>query len=109
MAIEETVGVVADVDGKWAIDVATLAGSRRFNLSLTTAGATVTGTAVGDTGPVPIRDGRAVGDRLEFVIDLVAPLPMSLVFDLRVVGNRMTGTAQSGILPAMTVLGARGA
>ena len=97
------------VDGKWAIDVATLAGSRRFNLSLSTAGTTLTGTAVGDTGPLTIRNGRATGERLEFVLDLVGPIPMSLAFDLRVVGTRMTGTARSGPLPAMTVVGSRGA
>ena len=98
---------MADVDGKWAIDVATLAGSRRYDLTLVTSGTTLTGTAVGATGPVPIRNGTAVGDAVGFRLDFVAPVVFSLVFDLRVFGNRMTGTAQSGPFPASTVLGTR--
>lgn len=98
---------MADIDGTWAVEVATLAGSRRFDLTLTTEGTTLTGTAVGSTGPVPIRQGTAVGDTAEFVLELAAPLPMSLVFELRVIGDRVTGTAQSGPFPPSTVLGTR--
>ena len=98
---------MADVDGKWAIQVATLAGSRRYDLTLTLAGTTLTGTAVGATGPIPIRDGTAVGDTVEFRLDLVAPVPMSLNFNLRVIGNQLSGTARSGILPVSTVIGTR--
>lgn len=98
---------MAAIDGTWAIEVATLAGSRRFDLTLTTEGTTLTGTAVGSTGPVPIRDGSAVGDAAEFVLELAAPLPMSLLFELRVIGDRLTGTAQSGPFPASSVLGTR--
>ncbi|KRB36551.1 hypothetical protein ASD93_10875 [Microbacterium sp. Root180] len=98
---------VADIDGTWALEVATLAGSRRFDLTVTTEGTTLTGTAVGSTGPVPLRHGTAVGDTAEFVLDLAAPLPMSLVFELRVIGDRVTGTAQSGPFPPSSVLGTR--
>ena len=98
---------MADVDGKWAVQVATLAGARRYDLALTSTGTAVTGTAVGSTGPVPLRNGSAVGDTVRFTLDLVAPLPMSLVFSLRVIGNQMTGTAQSGPFPASTVVGTR--
>ncbi|SFR93307.1 hypothetical protein SAMN04487846_0782 [Microbacterium sp. cf046] len=100
---------MADITGKWAIDVATLAGSRRYDLTLTAAGTTLTGTAVGATGPVPIRDGTVAGDAVQFRLDFVAPVAMSVVFDLRVIGNRMSGTAQSGPFPASTVLGTRAA
>jgi len=98
---------MADVNGKWAIEVATLAGSRRYDLILTIAGTTLTGTAVGATGPLPIRNGTAVGDTVEFRLDQVGPLLMSLIFSLRVMGNRMTGTAQYGPFPASTVIGTR--
>ena len=98
---------VADIDGKWAIEVATLAGSRRFDLTLATEGTTLTGTAVGSTGPVPIRNGTAVGDTAEFVLEIAAPVPMSLVFELRVIGDRVTGTAHSGPFPPSSVLGTR--
>lgn len=100
---------MADVDGKWAIDVATLAGSRRYDLTLTTAGTALTGTAVGAEGPVPLRNGIAVGDTVEFVLDLFSPVPRSVVFNLRVNDNRLVGTAQSGLFPASTVIGTRSA
>ena len=96
---------MADVDGTWRIQVATLAGARRYDVTLTTAGTAVTGTAVGATGPVPIRNGTAVGDTVNFTLDLRAPLPMSLVFSVRVIGDQMTGTARSGPFPASTVVG----
>lgn len=98
---------MADVDGKWAIEVATLAGSRRYDLTLTTTGNAVTGTAVGAAGPLPLRNGVAVADTVEFVLDLLSPVPRSLTFTLRVTGNRMVGTAQSGVLPAASVVGTR--
>lgn len=98
---------MADIDGQWAIEVATLAGSRRFDLTLSTTGTALTGTAVGPTGPILIRNGTAAGEDAEFVLDVVAPLPMSLVFALHVVGDRLTGTAKSGPFPASTVVGVR--
>jgi hypothetical protein len=98
---------MADVDGKWAIEVATLAGSHRYDLTLTIAGTAVTGTAVGAEGPIPLRNGIAVGDTVEFVLDHFSPVPRSVVFTLRVIGNRMVGTAQSGLFPASTVIGTR--
>ena len=98
---------MADVNGKWAVQVATLAGARRYDLTLTTEGTALAGTAVGPTGPVPIRNGSAVGDTIEFRLDLVAPVPMSLTFTLRVIGNELTGTARSGPLPASRVVGTR--
>lgn len=98
---------MADVDGKWRLQVATLAGARRYDVTLTTAGTALTGTAVGANGPVPIRNGTAVGDTVKFTIGLRAPLPMSLVFRVRVIGNQMTGTARSGLFPASSVVGTR--
>lgn len=98
---------MAGFDGTWAIEVATLAGSRRYDLTLTTVGSALTGTAVGASGPVPIRAGTVTGDAAQFVLELAAPLPTSLVFRLEVVGDRVTGTAQSGPFPPSTVLGTR--
>jgi hypothetical protein len=98
---------MADVDGKWAIQVATLAGARRYDLTLAVAGTTLTGTAVGATGPLPLRNGTVVGDTLTFTLDMVAPVPMSLAFTLRVIGNQLTGTARSGPFPPSTVVGTR--
>jgi hypothetical protein len=98
---------MADVDGKWTIQVATLAGARRYDLTLATAGTALTGTAVGASGPSTVRNGRAVGDTANFTLDFVAPLPMSLVFSVRVIGNQMTGTARSGPFPASKVVGTR--
>ncbi len=98
---------MTDVGGKWAIDVATLAGSRRYDLTLTVTGTTLTGTAVGATGPVPLRDGTAVGDTVTFRLEVVGPLPMSVTFHLKFIGDRITGTARSGAFPASNVIGAR--
>ncbi len=98
---------MAGFEGKWAIEVATLAGSRRYDLTLSTVGAALTGTAVGAAGPVPIRDGTVTDDRAQFVLELAAPLPTSLVFQLQVVGDRITGTARAGLFPPSSVLGTR--
>jgi hypothetical protein len=100
------VGVMA-IDGTWAIEVATLAGSRRYDLTLTTAGTGLTGTAIGATGPIPLQHGRTAGNDIEFRLDMVAPVPMSLVFHLHLVGDRLTGTARSGPFPPSTVVGTR--
>ncbi len=101
------VDAVAAIDGQWAVEVATLAGSHHFDLTLATVGTTLSGTAIGPTGPIAIRNGTAVGDTAEFRLDLVAPIPMSLVVQLYVVGNSLTGTAQAGPYPPSTVVGTR--
>ncbi|GAA5199931.1 hypothetical protein [Microbacterium jejuense] len=98
---------MAGIDGNWAIDVVTLAGSRRYDLSLASAGTTLTGTSVGDTGPIAIRDGSITGDTASFRIDFLAPLPMSVRFVLKVVGDRLVGTAQVGPYPPTNVVGVR--
>jgi hypothetical protein len=98
---------MADIDGKWVIQVATLAGARRYDLTLTAAGTTVTGTAVGTTAPAPIRDGSVVGDLVRFSLVFTAPVPMTLVFTLTVFGDKLSGSATSGLLPASSVVGTR--
>lgn len=100
-------GRVAGIDGNWAIDVVTLAGSRRYDLALASAGTTLTGTSVGDTGPIAIREGSFIGDTASFRIDFLAPLPMTLRFVLKVVGDRLVGTAQVGPYPPTNVVGVR--
>ncbi|MBD3941849.1 hypothetical protein IF188_09100 [Microbacterium sp. NEAU-LLC] len=98
---------MAGIDGHWAIDVVTLAGSRRYDLTLTSTGTALTGTSVGDTGPIAIRDGSITGDTASFRVDFLAPLPMSLRFVLKVVGDRLVGTAQAGPYPPTNVVGVR--
>ena len=98
---------MAGIDGRWAIEVATIAGSHHFDVTLATAGTSLTGTATGPTGPIAIRGGTVTGDHAEFVLDVVAPLPMSLAVALHVIGDRLTGTAQAGPFPASTIVGVR--
>lgn len=98
---------MAAIDGKWAIEVATPLGSQHFDLTVSTDGTTLTGTAIGPTGPVALRNGTAAGDSAEFLLDFVAPLPMTVSVELHVVGNSLTGTARAGMFPASTVLGTR--
>ncbi|WP_127473464.1 hypothetical protein [Microbacterium sulfonylureivorans] len=98
---------MASIDGRWAIEIATLAGSRRFDLTLATVGTSLTGTAVGATGPIPIRNGTATADSAEFRLDVAAPVPSTLVLALRVDGDRLTGTATPGPFPPMSVVGVR--
>ncbi|HKP06274.1 MAG TPA: hypothetical protein VJU58_03380 [Microbacterium sp.] len=98
---------MAAIDGKWALEVASLAGSHHFDVTLTTVGTSLSGTAIGPTGPIAISGGTASGDTAEFTLDLVAPLPMSLAVTLHVVGDRLTGTAQAGPFPPSTIVGTR--
>ncbi|MFB7893947.1 hypothetical protein ACFC1I_17235 [Microbacterium sp. NPDC056044] len=98
---------MAAIDGSWALEVATLAGSMHFDATLTTVGTSLTGTAIGPTGPIAIRGGTASGDTAEFTLDLVGPLPMSLVVKLHVIGDRLTGTAQAGPYPPSNIVGTR--
>jgi hypothetical protein len=44
---------------------------------------------------------------MRFRLDLAGPVPTSLVFNLRVDGDHLTGTAQAGVFPASTVVGTR--
>ena len=98
---------MAAIDGSWALEVATLAGSMHFDATLTTTGTVLTGTAIGPTGPIAIRGGRASGAPAESTLAPAGPLPMSLAVMLHVVGDRLTGTAQAGPYPPSTIVGTR--
>jgi hypothetical protein len=63
-AIAAAASFAADVDGKWAGKINTPRGDVPMSFDLKADGETVTGTAVGHQGEVPIHAGRFVDGKL---------------------------------------------
>jgi 2-polyprenyl-6-methoxyphenol hydroxylase-like FAD-dependent oxidoreductase len=98
---------MAQIDGRWNLEIATPIGTERTTLEVTTDGARVEGTSTDSAKATAIRDGLFVGDRLSFVLDVRRPFKMTLAFDLTVDGDSLSGICKPGRFPASTVTGHR--
>jgi hypothetical protein len=99
---------VSDLDGSWAIEIATPMGTQKMGLQLATNGNEVGGTANGDAGEMAIHDGTVDGDSVTFAVDMTFPFAMTLRFVLKVDGDSLAGTSRAGSFPPSPVTGRRG-
>jgi hypothetical protein len=98
---------VPDIDGVWAIEIATPMGTQKMNLHLATNGGELTGTSMGDAGELQIHDGTVAGATVDFIVDTTFPFAMALHFILSIDGDSLTGTSKAGAFPPSPVTGSR--
>lgn len=98
---------MSDLDGSWAIEIATPMGTQKMSLQLTTDGDQLGGIANGDAGEMPIHDGSIDGDAIQFAVDMTFPFAMNLQFTLTVDGDSLAGTSRAGSFPPSPVTGHR--
>ncbi len=97
-AIAAAVSFAADVDGKWAGKINTPRGDVPMSFDLKADGETVTGTAVGHQGEVPVTAGRFVDGKLSLQLKYhVAGQTLVFTYEGVPVGDEMKMQLMFGI------------
>jgi 2-polyprenyl-6-methoxyphenol hydroxylase-like FAD-dependent oxidoreductase len=81
-------------DGTWTLNFQTPRGQQHAELTLNTAGTTLTGTFNGQA----IKDGHLDGSTITFQTRLTTPFPMTIKCTASTDGDTMTGTAKASMM-----------
>jgi len=82
-------------DGAWKITINTPMGAQEVTANITTSGDTFTGKTEGRLGSQDIT-GKVAGDTLTWSANITQPMPMTLEFEAKVDGDKMTGNVKLG-------------
>ncbi len=83
-------------DGTWNMTLNTPMGKQEGTLNLATDGGSLTGTMEQMGNSVEIANGSADGDTLKWDASITTPMPMTLNFEGKVDGDKMTGSVALG-------------
>jgi hypothetical protein len=95
------------VDGNWNITMSTPMGDRNATLSLTSAGATLTGTQSAEGNSAEIFDGAVTGDSVAWKVSITNPMPLTLEFTGKVAGDSISGDMGIGMMGSFPFTGKR--
>jgi hypothetical protein len=93
-------------DGAWKITINTPMGPQTVTATITTSGDAFTGKTEGPMGSQDIT-GKVAGDSLTWNADITSPMPMTLEFQAKVEGDKMTGTVKLGMFGNASMSGER--
>ncbi len=93
-------------DGNWKITISTPMGPQEVSAQITTSGDSFTGKTESPMGAQEIT-GKVSGDTLTWSADITKPMPLKLEFEVKVEGDKMTGTCKLGPFGAAPVSGQR--
>ena len=93
-------------DGNWKITINTPMGAQEVNANITTSGDTFTGTTSGRMGEQQV-SGKVNGDTLTWSSQISQPMPMTLEFEAKVDGDKMTGNVKLGAFGNAPLSGVR--
>lgn len=93
-------------DGAWKITINTPMGPQQVTATITTSGDSFTGKTEGPMGSQDIT-GAVAGDTLTWSADITTPMPMTLEFQAKVDGDKMTGTVKLGMFGNASLSGER--
>ncbi|CAN7222083.1 hypothetical protein LJR219_000767 [Phenylobacterium sp. LjRoot219] len=82
-------------DGNWKITISTPMGPQEVTASITTQGDSFTGKSESAMGSQEI-SGKVAGDTLTWQAEITKPMPLTLDFEAKVDGDKMTGTVKLG-------------
>jgi aerobic carbon-monoxide dehydrogenase large subunit len=94
------------LDGEWKMVLSTPAGPQEMVARFVTDGSAVRGTLDSDQGSQEF-EGTIVGDRLKWDMKVKKPMPITLKYDLTVVGNTLSGKVKLGMFGTAKVTGER--
>lgn len=93
-------------DGNWKITISTPMGPQEVTAAITTQGDTFTGKSESPMGSQEI-SGKVAGDTLTWSADITKPMPLTLDFEAKVDGDKMTGTVKLGAFGNAPLTGQR--
>jgi len=97
--------------GDWDVSIKTPVGSLKVVYSFDLVDGVLTGRAAGKHETVPCTDIHetedASGHRVRWRQSVTKPMKLTLDFDVRVEGDRLTGHSRAGRLPRSAVVGTR--
>ena len=99
---------MADVDGKWDCTVKSPLGDQKMTVSVTTDGATWSGTVSGAMGSSDLT-GEANGNTISWKQQVTVPMPMTLDCSATADGDTMTGSVGAGAFGSFPMTGTRSA
>ncbi|RXZ79443.1 DJ-1/PfpI family protein [Paenibacillaceae bacterium] len=94
-------------DGNWDTTIATPVGKLQVKLSLSTREGMVQGTATQGDETVELINPVLQNNKLAWSLRITKPMRINLKFEVSADGDRMTGIAKAGILPASQLSGKR--
>jgi hypothetical protein len=95
------------VDGNWNITMSTPMGERKAELSLKSAGSTLTGTQSADGNKGEIFDGTVNGDDVAWKLSITNPMPLTLAYTGKVSGDTIAGEMGIGPMGSFPFKGVR--
>lgn len=93
-------------DGNWKITISTPMGPQEVNAQITTSGDSFTGRTESQMGSQEIT-GKVAGDTLTWSAEITKPMPLTLEFEVKVDGDKMSGTCKLGAFGNAPVSGQR--
>ncbi|MDQ0115172.1 DJ-1/PfpI family protein [Paenibacillus harenae] len=94
-------------NGDWDTTIATPVGKLQVKLSISTSEGRIRGTATQGDETVEWINPVLQNNKLAWSLRITKPMRLNLKFEVSVVGERMTGIAKAGILPASKLSGNR--
>jgi hypothetical protein len=94
------------VDGAWKITLSTPMGPQVMNATIASQGDSFTGKIDSPMGSQDV-NGKIAGDTLTWKADITTPMPMTLEFEAKVDGDKMTGNCKLGAFGSAPLTGER--
>lgn len=95
------------VAGEWDCVAETPLGEQRFLLTVRPNGTGFAGSISGAIGSAEIADGSIQGERLRWAMDIRMPMPMRLICEADVQGDRIEGGITAGGFGTFPLSGTR--
>lgn len=103
--------MTSTLPGRWALTMRTPIGGIEAEMTFTTNGQELTGTATGKAETIPLQNIRTTdtdqGEHVTWSQSITKPIRLNLDFDVTIAGNDMHGHSRAGRLPRSTVTGRR--
>ncbi|MDR3417211.1 MAG: xanthine dehydrogenase family protein molybdopterin-binding subunit [Nevskia sp.] len=96
----------SSIDGTWKLVLATPLGPQTFNGRFKSAGNSVTGSLISDIGTENFQ-GVLDGNNLKFDLKVTKPMSLTLKYDIRFDGDKLTGKVKMGIFGSAKLTGER--
>jgi carbon-monoxide dehydrogenase large subunit len=94
------------IDGMWKISIAAPMGSQEMKGEFKAEGSVLTGTLFSEMGDQAF-EGTISGDALKWEMKVTKPVALTLKYDVRVEGDRMTGKVKMGVFGNAKLTGER--